>query len=364
MATLVDTLYPGQAVKKETDALRAEDNPWMKVLNIPRSDFDFRSLGVETIRDPFSSLKYRGVPNDTRRKLNVLVALLQCFFMAGPAMLCLFGPSTETSSCMYVEPEGVELFLTQDMNASIRDNPRTRLYTNLGVAAKKGHAPVAWHYLDNYGPERGAQRNRGKEICGLMQRASLAHREDLSRDYLGPFIERAVDTRKYPDCGYWSSPTLSSGGGQDYWYRIYEKLRASGAHYGQIPQLARDRPVKKVNMTSDVETFQHVCVMPPIAVTAFGTEAALTYSIIFLVTTYCVMYVIGPATHSNTLFTLSYVGTVNIAGTATMMMSFLINCSVVYGLERIILWRYRDAIQQAADEGNGDEAKHLEAVRA
>lgn len=347
MADTYKQIYPGDAVEKETLALR-EDAPWMRFLNINRSDFDTRSLVVQTIRDPFSAFKYNGIPIITRRKLNMLVAILQCFFMAGPALLCLFGPTIETHNCMYTEPEGTIVYLTQDKNAKIRDNPRTRLYTNLGVAVDKGHSPVAWHSLANYGPEEGAHRNRGKEICGLKQRASLAHREDLTRDYLGPFADRGVDTRKYPDCGFWSSPTLHYSGGQDYWFGIYQELKATGAHYGQIPQLAKERPKVKVNMTADEEEFMHVCIMPPIEVTAFGSSDALSYSIIFLVSTYCVVYVLGPASHSNTLFTLSYVGTVNIAGTATMMMAFLINCSVIYGIEKIVTFKYKDEIKEAA----------------
>jgi len=328
-----------------------------RATNITRPDFDVRHLVVETIRDPFSSRKYNALPPVLRRKLNLTVALLQCIFISGPAFLYMAMPSGSDTSCVYATPERIPMaIVTRPENRSGSGSVSRLAFADTIEYHKafQGFRETAWTAFESH-KDWNERSNRGKEICSLLQQSSLARREDTTRDYLGPFVERTVDDDKHPTCGYWSGPDRSYDGvDQAYWIDAFKTINRTGAHYGRVPQLSRDRPVDGNDMIKDAHTFVHVCIMKPIKVTVFGTERALTMSIVFLIIAYCGVYVLGPASHSNTLFTLSYVGTVNIAGTATMMLSFLINCFAVWGLEQIICYRYRAVLKEATAPENDD----------
>lgn len=339
-------------LRDDLDALNAKvEQQIYRATNINRDDFDVRNLVVETIRDPFSSHKYDVLPKSLRRKLNLAVALLQCLFISGPAFCYMAMPSGSDTSCIYETPERIPVsIVTKNLNTSESGTTsRVAFADTLDYFKARRYKESAWTTMPSH-KDWNSEYSRGKDICTMLQQNSLARREDTSRDYLGPFVERTVDLSLNPVCGYWSGPDDSYHGvDQSYWIEAYQSINRTGAHYGRVPQLSRERPVDSKSMLKAAHTFVHVCVMKPIKVTVFGTERALMFCISFLIVAYCAVYVLGPASHTNTLFTLSYVGTVNVAGTATMMMSFLINCLAVWGLERLICYKYRHLLKQKPD---------------
>jgi len=328
-----------------------------KYTQIRRNDFETRHLVVQTIREPFNHWIYRYISAQTIRRLNLAVSILQCIFIAGPAFIYLAFPVGNDTNCIYAAPEQIPVSIFKSKN----DDTSTGSVTHMVFDDTRDHfqkmpdsRQVAFTVLDAH---RGwnVTRGRGKEICSLIQSSTLARREDTTRDYLGPVVDWAFSTDAQPVCGYWRGPDRHyqySDSEQKYWWDAFHQVRDGGFHYGKYPQLHRERPVAFEHMDTEADSakFIHVCVMPPIQVSVFGIEGALPILIGSLVTAFCGLYILGPPNHSDTLFSLSYVGTVNIAGVVTMMISYLVNIFAVWLLERIFRYKYRREIQRALDE--------------
>lgn len=250
-------------------------------------------LVYETVRTPFTERLYGHISKETRKKLNILAAIVQAAILVLPTIVYLASAEVDEHACTFVT------------------NPMKKV-------AVWDYSKKSWDYIRGYKPESSYEVDEGSirtlQICEQIIDASLERRESLLRNYLGPFAVRRGDTKKQFQCGYIEKPDVLATGEQQ-GIVPYNQLYEYGYYYGAAPLLQSTRNKDKTKNPIKV------CIMEPVHITVLGTDAFMKWVSVLGIGLFVFMYLFGPKMYHDKFFTISIIGMVMVSGVAVSMVA-------------------------------------------